>query len=187
MLKRWQLEAAETVGVASEPGVSALLRLAKDEQNRALRLEKAGDLLRAEQAMGKSIAAYDSALGGSHLQTIGARAFLGKLLLAEKTYADAEPILSEVLAVRRRLIPESWQRFNGESMLGEALLGQARFAAAETLLLSGHEGLSLRREEIPQHVRAEILDNAARRLAEFYEATGRPEDARHWREQLHEP
>jgi tetratricopeptide (TPR) repeat protein len=75
MLKRWQLEAAETVGVASEPGVSALLRLAKDEQNRALRLEKAGDLLRAEQAMGKSIAAYDSALGGSHLQTIFADSF----------------------------------------------------------------------------------------------------------------
>jgi hypothetical protein len=88
------------------------------------------------------------------------------------------------VAARVRQIPDTWPRFVSESTLGEVLTGQGEFAEAETLLLAGYEGLSLREDKIPDHLRAETMNRALCRLVEFYEATKRPEDARKWREKL---
>jgi outer membrane protein assembly factor BamB len=45
-------------------------------------------------------------------------------LLPQKKWADAEPILRECLAIRRKTQPDDWRTFNTASQLGEALLGQ---------------------------------------------------------------
>lgn len=75
---------------------------------------------------------------------------LGRNLLAQERYADAEPVLAESVALRSELIapdgPQGWLIASTKSMLGEAVLGRAE-AIAETdgagarLLFAQAEGL----------------------------------------------
>ena len=53
-------------------------------------------------------------------------------------------MLREVLAIREKVRPDAWTTFNTKSMLGEALLGQKRYAEAEPLLLAGYRGMKER-------------------------------------------
>ena len=56
-----------------------------------------------------------------------ALALRGELLLHERAYAAAEPILRECLAVRGQVSldggPQAWTKYNAASMLGEAIVG----------------------------------------------------------------
>ena len=45
--------------------------------------------------------------------------------------------------------PDDWSRFDTQSLLGDSLLGQKKYAEAEPLLLSGYEGLKAREARIP--------------------------------------
>jgi tetratricopeptide (TPR) repeat protein len=184
MLKRWQGEAAEALGLKSERSVALMRGKASDQLNRAIRLERAGELSRAEQVAREAGESFRQALGSDDLQTINAHAWLAKILMTEKKYEEAEAILHSVVAARVQQIPDTWQRFGSESTLGEVLASQGKFAEAEPLLLAGYEGLVLRQDKIPEHRRAETMQGALQRIVEFYEATQRPDDVRLWREKL---
>src|SRR5262249_10010094 len=54
-------------------------------------------------------------------------AVLGKSLLKQQKYAEADPILRECLAIRMKKMPDDWKTFNARSMLGGALLGQKKY------------------------------------------------------------
>jgi tetratricopeptide (TPR) repeat protein len=110
------------------------------------------------------------------------QALLGHSLLRHRRYADAEPHLRECLATREERLPDHWSRFNAMSLLGGALLGQGKFAAAEPLLVQGYEGMKQREATIPP--RNPRLREAVERLVELYEATNRPETAAEWRKKL---
>jgi hypothetical protein len=69
-------------------------------------------------------------------------------------------------------------------MLGDALLGQKKYAKAETLLLAGYQGLKQREATIPQPFRKGRLAEALERLVELYEATGKEDEAAKWRKEL---
>ena len=71
------------------------------------------------------------------------------MLLELKAYTDAEPILRECLAIRKKTHPDLWSTFNVKSMLGGALLGQKKFMDAEPLLKAGYEGMKLREADDP--------------------------------------
>lgn len=105
---------------------------------------------------------------------------LGLLLLRREKYADAEPVLRECLAVREKVTPGWWTRFNTMSMLGGSLLGQGRYTEAEPLLRAGYEGIKVR-ELGALHVDQVRLAEAAERLARLCEATGRTDEAAKWR------
>ena len=82
-------------------------------------------------------------------------------------------------------------------MLGASLLGQKKYTEAEPLLLSGYEGLKQREDKItlenstpkfwrfPEE-RKPWLKEAAHRLVQLYEATGRPDQAAEWKKTLEE-
>jgi hypothetical protein len=106
---------------------------------------------------------------------------LGHNLLKQRWYAEAEPLLRECLAIREQRLPDSWLRFNTQSMLGGALLGQQKYAEAEPLLLQGYEGMKQREARIPPPEKAR-LPEAVERLVQLYEATGQLEKARLWRD-----
>jgi tetratricopeptide (TPR) repeat protein len=110
----------------------------------------------------------------------GTMARLGSILLRQKRYAEAEPILRECLAIREAAIPHHWIRFNAMSALGGALLGQGKYAEAESLLLGGYEGMKEREAAISANDKGR-LPRTADLLAELYGATGRPEKAKEWR------
>jgi serine/threonine protein kinase/tetratricopeptide (TPR) repeat protein len=131
---------------------------------------KSLDLLRAHPPADSSILADALAVFGLHL-------------LTRKTWADAEPLLRECLAIREKSMPDDWRRFNAMSMLGEALLGRRQFAEAEPLLLRGYEGINQREAKIPANAKQRLAE-ATERIARLYEATERTEQARAWRKKL---
>ena len=108
-------------------------------------------------------------------------ALFGTALLGRKKFVEAEPVLRECLAIREAKIPNDWLRFNAMSLVGGALLGQKKYVEAEPLLVQGYEGVKKRETAIPPTAKFR-LGEAATRLADLYDATGRQEKAVELRE-----
>src|SRR5215207_3458560 len=109
---------------------------------------------------------------------------LGANLLAQKRFADAEPVLRECLASRERTAPAGWSTAYTRSLLGAALSGQQKYAEAESLLLSGYQGLKPSEAQPRDQVRLVPLRQALQRLIQNYDDWGKPDEAARWREKL---
>jgi tetratricopeptide (TPR) repeat protein len=116
-------------------------------------------------------------LGPDHPRVLRLSACLAFCLLDVGRFADAELMLRESLAQRVRLQPDNWFRFNIESQLGGALLGQKKYSEAEILLVTGYEGMKSREEQIPAAQWPKRLPEALDRLIKLYEETNRPDEA----------
>jgi eukaryotic-like serine/threonine-protein kinase len=103
--------------------------------------------------------------------------------LRVEAFADAEALLRECLAIREGQEPEAWTTFNTRSMLGEALMGQEKYAEAEPLLVAGYEGMNAREATIPPEAKVRLTE-ALSRLVGLYEGWAKPEEAATWREKL---
>ena len=101
---------------------------------------------------------------------------LGRNLLKQAKWSEAEPLLRECLAIRVQAIPDDYRRFNTESLLGGALLSQGKFAEAEPLILAGYEGMKAREAKIPPAGRS-YLTEAGQRVVQLYRAWGQPQKA----------
>jgi tetratricopeptide (TPR) repeat protein len=126
-------------------------------------------------------------LGPDHPETrelvdIHARA-LGRKRLQKKEYAMAEPLLREDQTRRKAVMPNAWQRFHSESLLGASLLGQKKFGDAEPLLITGYKGMKERKAEIPTTLKHH-LPEAGERVVRLYDDWGKPEKAADWRAKL---
>jgi tetratricopeptide (TPR) repeat protein len=113
---------------------------------------------------------------------------LGSNLLQQKKPADAEPILRECLAILQNKQPEARDTFHTQSLLGAALLGQQKYADAEPLLVQGYQGLNKSAKDLghTHHYSPTTrhLTEALERLAQLYEAWGKPDEAAKWRKEL---
>lgn len=110
---------------------------------------------------------------------------LGKSLLERQQWATAEELMREYVAICEKADPDGWATFNARSMLGGSLLGQKKYAKAESLLLAGYEGMLEREEQIPPQGRPRITETV-QRLVQLYEDTDRPESAAEWKQRLAE-
>src|SRR5262249_36132855 len=100
-----------------------------------------------------------------------------------RKWRDAENIVRECLGVYERHQPQAWLRFHNMSRLGAALVGQGKYAEAETHLIQGYDGLNARATSIPPRYRN--FGGAARaRIVALYEAGGKPAGAEKWRAKL---
>jgi tetratricopeptide (TPR) repeat protein len=106
---------------------------------------------------------------------------IGSDLVRLKAWADAEPILREGLAIRAKADADAWTTFSAQSLLGEALAGQKKYAEAEPLLLKGYEGMKVRQAKMPENSRATRLTEAAAALASLYDALDKKDEAAKWR------
>lgn len=122
-------------------------------------------------------------LGTESPQLAGVLALMGDALLQTKSFAKAEAILRECLAIRTKASPEDWKTFNAKVLLGGALLGQKKYADAEPLLRAGYEGMQKHEKEIPPQGKVR-LSEAVERLVRLYEATGKTDEAAKWRKEL---
>jgi tetratricopeptide (TPR) repeat protein len=118
--------------------------------------------------------------GSPQLANVMAR--VGRTLLTVRAWNEAEPVLREALAIREAKDPDAWTTFNTKSMLGEALLGQKKYADAEPLLRAGYEGMKQRAEKIPPQGRPRLVE-ALDRLIDLAEATNRPDDVKRWKDE----
>jgi len=113
----------------------------------------------------------------------GALAYLGLTLERQRKYAEAEALLRECLAIREKKEPDAWTTFNTRSVLGGALLGQKKYAAAETLLLKGYTGLRQQEDKISVVFRTLRLTQALDRLVRLYDEWGDKDEAAKWRKE----
>jgi hypothetical protein len=68
--------------------------------------------------------AEEKAAQEQQLAEAGKLALMGLVLLQQKKWAEAEPLLRPCLAIRAKMQPNAWTTFNTRSMLGGALLAQ---------------------------------------------------------------
>jgi len=121
-------------------------------------------------------------------------AHLGRNLLKQKKSIDAESVMRECLTLTAKLVSGSgqagsdqavppWKIADTQSMLGEALAQQGKYAEAEPLLVAGYEQLKESETMLPTQ-REIRLTESLRRLVDFYVATGQTAKADEWRAKL---
>jgi non-specific serine/threonine protein kinase/serine/threonine-protein kinase len=146
-------------------------------------LEQLRQFDRAEVWRRKWLAVIRERSGAESLPYVRALGGLGLNLLQQKKWTDAETVLRDSLALRKKKMPDDWTIFNTQSMLGAALVGQKNYALAEPLLLAGYEGMKQREAKIPAANKPRLTE-AINRLVQLYDASGRKDNADAWRKKL---
>jgi hypothetical protein len=122
-------------------------------------------------------------IGDNHPDTIGTLVWLGRIGLHLSDYAGAETRLRAALSAYEQAGTDTWERYACRSLLGASLTGQVKYGEAEPLLISGYEGLRQRKAAIPGERRVD-LDEAGRRIVQFYERRGDAAKAAEWKRTL---
>ena len=142
---------------------------------------KAGKGTEAAKLIEELLADARKSLPKDSPQLAGRLAQFSQILLEQKLFTAAEPLLRECLAIREKTQPDAWSTFNTMSALGGALLGQKKYADAEPLLLKGYEGMKAREETIPKGAESRIPE-ALDRLIELYTATNKPDELKKYQD-----
>jgi tetratricopeptide (TPR) repeat protein len=100
--------------------------------------------------------------------------WLAKTLLLKKQYEAAEPLAREAVAFFEKEVPDNGRWFYWESLLGDVLLGQKRYAEAEPLLLHGYTGMKQMETVLHAYDKRRIAETEER-VVRFYEVTNQPE------------
>ena len=111
---------------------------------------------------------------------------IGRTILEQEQWAEAEPILRKCLAIREKASPDSWTTFNTYSSLGGSLLGQKKYPEAEPLLLKGYRGMKERETTIPP-IGKDRVPEALNRLIDLYTAANKPDEVRKWQAERAKP
>jgi eukaryotic-like serine/threonine-protein kinase len=134
----------------------------------------------AEALLVEALALAAKRQAAKPLESADIQALLGDCLLRRGEFGRAEIALRACLATREQKDPDRWPTSWSKSLLGAALLGQKKYADAESLLLAGYEGLSERQTQIAAPDRS-VLDVAHDRLVQLYDAWDKKDKADHWR------
>ena len=145
--------------------------------------EQNGQHDKAEPSYRKSYNDAVKQFGENDLNTATAATLLGANLLKQSKFAEAGKLLDKALSTRETKAPEQWSTFNTQSLLGESLLAQKEYEAAEMFLTEGYAGMKKRESEIPSNGKSR-LPEAAARLIKLYEALEKPEEVKKWNEVL---
>jgi len=125
----------------------------------------------AETLLNESLAVRRKVLGTTHPETAGTLTVLSNLMIATGQYEQALVFAREAQEILRLTLPDDhWRIAAAQNVEGLALAGIGSYAEAERLLLSSLSGLG----------QAPIPDLAAKsrvRMAAFYSAWGKPEEA----------
>jgi tRNA A-37 threonylcarbamoyl transferase component Bud32 len=133
----------------------------------------------ADRQLVQALDADRRVLGAASLSARTCMTSLARLRLRQRRYAEAETLLREALNGEGAGGPNVWDWYDRQSLLGASLLGQARFAEAEPLLLSGYDGQLKQSPALPVDVN---LPQAADRLVQLYTAWEKPVKADEWRD-----
>ena len=82
-----------------------------------------------------------------------------------------------------KIAPDSWERYDCESLLGASLTGQKKYREAEPLLIDGYEEMLRRKATIPAGNES-ALDRAGQRILHLYRSWGKTTQAAAWTKTL---
>jgi serine/threonine protein kinase len=177
------------------PAFEELLRLRKAQRgedfdapgitmNLAVAYREAGRLEEAVPLFERLIQLRTANLGADDPRVATVQDDLGRTLVRQRKYAEAEPLLRAALAVRQKAKSGGWLAASTQAALGEALAGLRKYAEAEELLLAGYQGLT-KAQDLPPRSRprrTQVLES----LVQLYDAMGQQEKAEAWRKRLEE-
>ena len=134
----------------------------------------------AESTAVQVVAGRQHSLGSQHPDTLSSMLDLVLTRVSQRKYSESEPTAREALGVYEKKLPDDWQHFRAESLLGASLAGQKKYAEAEPLLLEGYQGMRERKDQIDVPDRYH-LDRAHEWLVQLYQSWGKPAKAAEWR------
>jgi non-specific serine/threonine protein kinase/serine/threonine-protein kinase len=149
----------------------------------AILYERQDKLDQAEAMLSKVLLSRRRVLGPEHPRTVSTLASLGRIRLRQQRYSEAAAALRDALTTYRKILPDAWERFNCESMLGAAMAGDKDYANSEPLLLAGYDGMIQREDTIPAAARP-ALREAGARIVRLYQAWGKADKAGVWESKL---
>jgi tetratricopeptide (TPR) repeat protein len=152
----------------------------------SLSLIQQGKWSAAELVLRDALEGTRKQFGPDDRRNAGPLGSLGLTLIQQGKWSAAEPILRECLAIREKSEPDEWTTFNTRSTLGGSLLGQAKYAEAEALIVEGYEGMKARKARIPPPGKPRLTE-AAERVVKLYKTWGKPEKAAEWRARVSKP
>jgi serine/threonine protein kinase/Tfp pilus assembly protein PilF len=145
--------------------------------NLALNVAAQGRFTEAQPMFEEALRIGQSHLSADHPRVVLYAVDLARIRIERGQGAATEHALRRALDVRQRLYPAGdWRIAQVQSLLGAALIEQARYAEAEPLLLTAAGAL----RPIPGPEASERVANRAR-LAALYLATHRPREAASYR------
>ncbi len=142
-----------------------------------------GKWAQAEALFAQVLDGRRRALGPEHIDTLRTTNNLAMTYQFQGRSAQAEPLLREALPLFEKNAPDHWERFQCQSLLGAAMAGQKKFAAAEPVLLAGYQGMLERKTRIPA-LEWSSLRWAGESLVELYRAWGKPAKTAEWRQKI---
>jgi len=146
-------------------------------------LERANRYAEAEEWRRKWLAVVKGPAGADTPAYATQLSGLGRNLVKQKKWTEAEGVLRHALLIRQKKEPDAWGTFNTQSLLGAAYLGQKKYGEAEPFLTGGFAGMKARRAKIAPAANVYLVE-ALQRLVEYYEATGKKDEAVRWRKEL---
>jgi tetratricopeptide (TPR) repeat protein len=81
------------------------------------------------------------ALGEEHPETLRTMRDLALLYTRQGKYAQAESLLRKALNSYQKNMPNTWDEYDCQALLGVSLAGQKKYAEAEPMLLSAYAGM----------------------------------------------
>ncbi len=172
------LEAQRRVWGIGHPGVANTINAT------AMLYVKLGRYAEAEPLFKNALDIRRGVLGPEHPDTLDNLTSLGELYVREQRHRDGELLLRPAVAsFAKSAVADSWRRYDTASLLGASLAGQKKFAEAESLLISGYEGMLQRQSTIPAFDQKE-LKQAGQRIVQLYQTWGKPNKAAEWRAKL---
>jgi hypothetical protein len=158
----------------------------RDYWHEANQLREAGKLDEAETLLRKELEQRRKMHEPEDPTLARCLAILALVLIENNKFVEAEPYADECLKIREQQLPDNWLTFNARSLLGGCLLGQKRYEEAESLLLSGYEGMAEQAEAIPKRSRYQVMEFSIQRLVALYEAMDNFSQAESWRQKIAE-
>jgi serine/threonine protein kinase/tetratricopeptide (TPR) repeat protein len=137
----------------------------------------------AEALFAKVLEARRRKVGAEAPDTLSTMSALGRVRLQQGKFQDATAVLSGALKGYERAMPQSWERYNCEALLGASLAATRRFAEAEPLLASGFEGMAARRDAATPEMRSQMADAGAQ-IIKLYTDWNRADRAAEWTEKV---
>ena len=137
----------------------------------------------AEALLAKVLEGRRHVLGIEHPDTLDTLVTLGEVQLSQRRYPTAEVSFREASSGYEKTMPNTWQWFLCQNLIGGSIAGQGKNSEAETLLVSGYDGMvqqraSMAANDVPR------LKEAGDLVVRFYDQSGQRDKASEWRNRI---
>ena len=142
-----------------------------------------GSYGKAEPLAKESVAAFRKIGDSKDTASIGAVSILALAYMGEGKFTEAETLAREALNFSRKERPDGWAMAREETIVGESLAGQKKYAEAESLLLAGYKGMVVNKQQVgaPEN---DHIALAAQWITQLYKDWHKPEKLAAWKRDL---